>query len=118
MEDPSTPIPLGPVVAKRTFAAFRADGAEVFLTVRLGVPFQDSIGEYRCPVQVCGLGDERVKTAFGEDPFVALQYALDLAGQLLDRLVSREQLEIRHRPEQRERERTSWIWRYPPHERR
>ena len=45
-------------------------------------------------------------------PFVALQYAFDLIGQMLDDLVRRENFEIRFRSGQ---DRTGWIWLTPPH---
>jgi len=77
---------LGPITAERTFTLFRADGTALPITVRLGKPFQeptsgDNRGDYCCPVQIVG-ADERVYAPWGEDPFVALQYAIDLAGQL------------------------------------
>jgi hypothetical protein len=43
-----------------------------------------SQGEFRCPVQILGLDkDDAIYAPFGEDPFVALQYAIDLIGDLL-----------------------------------
>jgi hypothetical protein len=110
---PDGSVPFGEVIAERSFAVFGPDGAPVALTVRLGKPFRDpAVGHYRCPLHVSGGGYDKLTSAWGEDPFVALQYAIDLAGQLLDRLIEREQLQIRHTPPIG---RDSWIWKYPPH---
>ena len=104
-------VELRPVVAERQFPLFKRDGTELPITVRIGKPFKVT-GEYRCPVQILGMGNGRVHAPFGEDPFVALQYALDLIGLLLDKLVQREKLDVRFHPGRPPR--ASWIWRYPP----
>ena len=110
----SESIEFGQVIAEREFAPFREDGTSLKIAIRLGKPFQEpATGEYRCPIQILGTGDEGIRAPWGEDPFVALQYAIDLVGQLLDDIVRREKLEIRFRPAYPSR--TSWIWRYPPH---
>src|SRR5271154_2734532 len=109
---------LGPVTAERALTLFRKDGAALPISVRLGQPFvgkpfkAPESPEFRCAGQIVGIGDEHVVAPWGEDPFVALQYAIDLIGQMLDDLVRREDLEIRFRSGE---DRTSWIWRYPPH---
>lgn len=109
-------LSLGPVVAERSFALFQRDGTPVQVSVRLGTP---SVGrkskvpghdEYRCPVQIVGIGRENMVVVWGEDPFVALQHAIDYIGLRLDILVRKENLEIRFRSS-----RSGWIWRYPPH---
>ena len=86
-------------LAERTFMLFRRDGTSFAVTVRLGAPFVGNTPpahpEYRCAVQILGIGDDRVIAPWGEDSFVALQYAIDLIGQMLDDLVRRENLEIR-----------------------
>jgi hypothetical protein len=95
---------------------FRRDGTSLPVTVRLGAPFVAEAPkaraqpEYRCAVQIVGIGDERLVAPWGEDAFVALQYAIDLIGQKLDDLVRRENLEIRFRTGE---DQTSWIKRYP-----
>jgi hypothetical protein len=92
---------------------FRADGSEVQITLRLGKPYvEESLGHYRCPLQVLGVGNERCYAPWGEDPFVSLQYAIDLIGQLLDGAVAREQLVIPLDRESLAEKR--WVWRYPP----
>ena len=68
-------------IAERTFKPFRRDGTSFAVTVRLGAPFvgekskQPAQPEYRCAVQISGIGDDRAIAPWGEDPFVALQYA-------------------------------------------
>lgn len=114
----SEPLELGPVMAERTLTLFRNDGTALPISVRLGRPFVSqlldapAIPEYRCALQIVGIGDERVIAPWGEDPFVALQYAIDLIGQMLDALMRSENLEMRFHASE---ERSGWIWRYPPH---
>ena len=97
----SSPLELGPVTAERAFTLFKRDGIALPVSVRLGKPFvgrpfkAPESHEYRCTAQIVGIGDERVVAPWGEDPLVALQYAIDLIGQMLDNLVQRENLEIR-----------------------
>ena len=77
-------------IAERTFKLFRRDGTSFAVTVRLGAPFvgekskQPAQPEYRCAVQISGIGDDRVIAPWGEDTFVALQYAIDFVGEKLD----------------------------------
>src|SRR6185312_14048701 len=107
---PSTaPLSLEVVIAERIFSLFRADGTEVQITARLGKPYKEkSLGDYRCPLQVLGLGNDRIYAPWGEDPFVALQYAIDYIGQLLDAAAAREQLQDgRNRRSATE---NRWIW--------
>jgi hypothetical protein len=70
-------------IAERTFRLFRRDGTSLPVTVRLGAPFVGKAPkplaqpEYRCAIQILGIGDERVTAPWGEDPFAALQYAAE-----------------------------------------
>jgi hypothetical protein len=111
----SRTVELGPIVAEKSFTLFRRDGSPLQVSVRLGTPFVGrrskaaKSAEYRCGAQIIGLGDETVVAPWGEDPFVALQHAIDYIGEKLDDLVRCEKLEIRFRSQ-----RTGWIWRYPP----
>ena len=106
----SGPISLGEVIAERVFSLVGADGAEVQITVRFGRPFkEESLGDYRCPLQVLGLGNDRIYAPWGEGPFVALQYAIDLIGELLDTGVTRKQL--RFRTNRKIPVENRWIWR-------
>jgi hypothetical protein len=108
-----SPVKLGEIIAERTFCLFRTDGSKVQITVKLGKPsVEETLGHYRCPLQVRGVGNERLYAPWGEDPFVALQYAIDLAGQLLDAAIEREGLLL---PADRENlGEKRWVWRYPP----
>lgn len=109
-------LSLGSIVAQRSFALFKRDDTPVQVSVRLGTPFVGRKSgvpghdEYRCPVQILGIGKENVVAVWGEDPFVALQSAIDYIGLKLDQLVRQENLEIRSRSS-----RSGWIWRDPPH---
>ena len=90
-------FPLGTIIAERRITLYDQRGEERAITVRLGSPvgvrLLDGIplgpddpeaSTFRCPVQIAGLDhDENVYAPFGEDPFIALQYALDLIGDLL-----------------------------------
>jgi hypothetical protein len=109
----AAPLSLKVPLAQRVFSLFRPDGSEVQVTARLGQPYRDeSLGDWRCALQVLGLGNERVYAPWGEDPFVALQYAIDYIGQLLDEAVARQQLhDSSDRVSVTE---NRWIWRYPP----
>ena len=50
MSNEGEQVQLGAIVAERTFEAFRADGRNVLMTVRLGMPFREAAnGDYRCP---------------------------------------------------------------------
>jgi hypothetical protein len=119
------PIPLGMVICQRKFHLYTPDGQPRSVIVRLGMPVptsldgcvlaegSESFGIFRCPVQITGLNhDERVDGIFGEDPFVALQYAIDFIGDRLNQWSTA--LELTNR--QRNAARDSWIWTYPPHQ--
>jgi hypothetical protein len=118
-------FPLGTIIAERRMALYEQTGEERWITVRLGSPIgvrledgsplrpgDSEEGTFRCPVQILGLDhDEGVYAPFGEDPFVALQYAIDLIGDLLNKGSDRLSLENKYRalPPTRDH----WIWRYP-----
>ena len=119
------PIALGVIVCQRSFDLYSPDGQSRSVTVRLGLPVatnldgrvlkegEEPFSTFRCPFQITGLDhDERVDGIFGEDPFVALQYALDFIGDRLN-LYSKEPglLNKWRRPDGT---RDSWIWAYPP----
>jgi hypothetical protein len=114
----SKPLKIDEPIAERTFCLFRRDGTSLPVTVRLGAPFignkpkPPAQPEYRCAIQILGAGNERVMALWGEDPFVALQYAIDFVGEKLDDFVRREKLQIRFRTG---KGRKKWIWRYPPY---
>lgn len=118
------PIALGTVMCQRHFKLYASGGESRSVTVRLGIPVPTTLdgrvlregeepsGVFRCPFQITGLNhDERVDGAFGEDPFVALQYALDFIGDRLE-LYSKE-LKLTNRHPRPDGTRSSWIWAYP-----
>lgn len=73
----STRYELGDVVAQRRIEAFGADGTAQTVTLRLGKPFPDPLpgGDWCCPFQIDGLGDDSVDAAFGIDSLQALLLA-------------------------------------------
>ncbi|HEY0016553.1 MAG TPA: hypothetical protein VGC13_09555 [Longimicrobium sp.] len=70
------PPALGDVIAERELEVDGAAGA----VVRIGRPTPDPAegGDWRCPFQIVGLGDEAVHEAFGIDAVQALQLCLQM----------------------------------------
>ena len=106
-------IPLGDVIAERRFTLDEPGGQPREIVVRLGRPISCLVHGfplYRCPVQVVGIRrDEAVAAPAGKDAFIALQWAMNLAGDFIDGAVQRERLVNHHENELDEK---SWIWRY------
>lgn len=67
---------LGDVIAERELEVGGAGRA----VVRIGRPTPDPTrgGDWRCPFQIIGLGDEAVHEAFGVDAVQALQLCLQM----------------------------------------
>jgi hypothetical protein len=98
-EKPS--FPLGEIIAKRRFTLYEKSGGARQVIVEIGKPVPASLqgahladaGEgdhFRCPLSITGLGlDSRVFPPAGEDSLMALQYAIGLAGQVIDEAVQR-----------------------------
>ncbi|GAA2677940.1 DUF6968 family protein [Nonomuraea recticatena] len=66
---------IGEVMAERQVEAVAADGARTRVTVRFGRPCPDALsehGDWCCPHQILGLGEEGVGAAFGVDSLQAL----------------------------------------------
>ncbi|MEV4165477.1 DUF6968 family protein [Nonomuraea dietziae] len=66
---------IGEVMAERQVEAVAADGARTRVTVRFGRPCPDALsehGDWCCPHQILGLGEEGVGAAFGVDLLQAL----------------------------------------------
>ncbi|MFB9880569.1 DUF6968 family protein [Planobispora siamensis] len=69
---------IGEVVAERQLEAVAADGSRTPVTVRFGRPRPDELsehGDWCCPYQILGLGEEgeeTVRVAFGVDSLQAL----------------------------------------------
>jgi hypothetical protein len=73
-------VPLGRVIATRRFRLHRRPGTTVEL--RIGTPREMDQDAY-CPVQLVGLGDEKVRPIFGVDTVQALQLAVRYLEPLL-----------------------------------
>jgi hypothetical protein len=109
------PITLGNIIGTRQFSLYAADGEQRLVTVSVGAPILLKTEDvFRCPVQIVGLGcDKRIYGIFGEDAFVALQYAFDFIGQILDDKLKGLGLVNRNRRDGSTRE--SWIWQFGTH---
>ncbi len=64
---------LGDVVAERRLEAIGADGRRTTVVLRIGRPMRDPQpgGDWYCPRQVLGLGDESVEVSHGVDSLQA-----------------------------------------------
>ncbi|PSL54206.1 hypothetical protein B0I31_107263 [Saccharothrix carnea] len=84
-----TAYELGAVVADRRVEAVAGDGTRAPVVIRIGTPHPDPLspnGDWCCPHQVVGLGDEAVGASFGVDSLQALllsvyRVKLDLAAR-------------------------------------
>ncbi|MBB5807574.1 hypothetical protein F4560_007342 [Saccharothrix ecbatanensis] len=66
---------LGEVVAERRLECVAGDGARTPVVIRFGRPHPDPLstnGDWCCPHQIVGLGDETVGASFGVDSLQAL----------------------------------------------
>lgn len=130
----ASPFPLGDVIAERSFTLYEADGAKRQICVRIGRPVLTALNGslqvpaegltlFRCPLQITGLDyDERVFAPAGGDPIMALQYAIHLAGGLIDGATERLSLvnalavtRERHHPggaHFTDAGLSSWLWHY------
>jgi hypothetical protein len=105
-----TKIPLGTVVAERHFILWDSEGSEREIIVKLGAPVRTEPGS-RCPAQILGLGvDQIVYAPAGEDAFVAMCYALDLIGQVLE--AASKSLNLQNRYKTGEKRSPAWVWQY------
>lgn len=71
----TTPHELGEVVAERQVDACTHDGGRTPVVARIGTPRPDALsenGDWCCPWQILGLGDEAVNASFGVDSMQAL----------------------------------------------
>jgi hypothetical protein len=61
--------------------------SEILVVLGRPLPTADSgATEYRCPFQVVGIGDAKVRYAAGVDEFQAIELAFKLIGAILSRL--------------------------------
>jgi hypothetical protein len=73
-------VPLGRVIATRRFRLRR--GSSTTVELRIGAPREMDQDAY-CPVQLVGLGDEKVRPIFGVDTVQALELAVRYLEPLL-----------------------------------
>jgi hypothetical protein len=69
-------------IAERAFEMVE-EGRRVELRLRLGAPQQTTNRDFKCPVQICGMHNDRVFEIVGLDSLQALQLALKFAATLL-----------------------------------
>jgi hypothetical protein len=79
---------LDEVMATRGLQVLGEPGREVLVKLGRPRPAVDApeSGEYFCPFQITGIGDERVRYAAGVDAFQAIELTLKLIGAYLRRL--------------------------------
>lgn len=72
-------ISLGEVIAERRLD-WTGDSGSEGVVVRIGKPVRDPDpeGDWLCPIQIAGLGDDMVRAAFGVDAVQALILALQM----------------------------------------
>jgi|SRR6516162_2954660 len=99
-------IPLGRVVAGRHFVLWDSGGREREIVVKLSAP----IGrELRLPA-VSRCPDQIVYAPADENAFIALCYALDLMGQVLEG--GSKSLNLQNRYKTGETQSPAWVWQY------
>ncbi len=70
---------LSDVIAERQLDARDASDAPISVIVRIGRPEPHPDGGWVCPLQILGLGDEKVYAAGGEDSLQALLLGVKMA---------------------------------------
>jgi hypothetical protein len=66
---------LGEIVAERQIEGVAPDGSPFEVVIRFGAPRPDPLsgnGDWECPHQIVGLGDDTVQAAYGVDSLQAL----------------------------------------------
>lgn len=66
---------LGEIVAERQLEGVAPDGSHFEVVIRFGAPRPDPLssnGDWQCPHQIVGLGDDTVQAAYGVDSLQAL----------------------------------------------
>lgn len=79
---------IGRVISEREFVRHTTDGRKLTVQLRIGEPLRiydadKNIQDWFCPLQVLGMGDGKVRAAFGVDSLQALLHAIILAGSLV-----------------------------------
>lgn len=78
---------LGEVIAKRRLNVPGQPDLAIWVILGTPRPFPDaSRGDYYCPYQITGIGDEKVRHAAGVDSLQALELALHILPTMLDSL--------------------------------
>ena len=85
---------LGEVIAEREFNVHDNAGEVKSAVFRIGKPQRQSSHSWYCPVQIIGLGDEKVDTGVGIDSLAALLSALYIAPALIQSIATVEQKRI------------------------
>ncbi|MGA8151750.1 MAG: hypothetical protein WB952_12430 [Terriglobales bacterium] len=72
---------LGEVIATRKLLLVGPVNKEV--SVKMGKPRLSNHNDYCCPVQIVGIGSERIHGIFGADAFQSIQLAIEFIGKTL-----------------------------------
>jgi hypothetical protein len=73
---------IGEIIATRKLVLVDFPGQEV--QVKMGRPQVSKHRDFCCPVQIDGIGDERIHRIFGADAFHSIQLAIDFIGSVLE----------------------------------
>ena len=84
---------IGEVIAIRQL--FLVDEPRREILVKIGKPQLSEHNDYVCPIQVAGIGEERVFGIYGVDSVQALELAMRSLGSELQRLNTQHQGRIR-----------------------
>jgi len=89
-----TPTVLSESIAERSFEASGLGGIARSVNARFGKPEQDG-DDWRCPIQITGIGDESVTYAYGVDALQAFLLGLQKADALLRHEAKQQGLTIK-----------------------
>jgi hypothetical protein len=79
-------IELGKIIAERHFRLGDGAGDSTSVRVVLGAPRAQPGGlEWHCPWQILGVGNEKIRGAYGVDSFQCLQLVMMMIGAVLYR---------------------------------
>jgi uncharacterized protein DUF6968 len=82
------------VFAEREFHSHNTAGEETQVILRIGKPQIKAHGVWYCPVQIIGIGDEKIEAIAGADSLQALLLGLQLGPTLLRYFAKSEQKKI------------------------
>ncbi len=72
---------LGELIAERKLTLVGTTKQEI--SIKMGKPQSSGQNDYFCPVQILGLGSEKVHGIVGIDAFQAIQLAMEFIGHML-----------------------------------